>query len=84
MIKFEIWIKIKDGFVKWTIGHTYGLVDNGNGFISIDCGLQGPDYIEERNGIYYTSDVEFVESGLIKSVSSVYSSDINIPQQLRH
>ncbi|KAG9142343.1 hypothetical protein Leryth_016825 [Lithospermum erythrorhizon] len=54
------------------------------GFISIDCGLQGPNYTDtDISDMYYTSDTGFVDSGVSRSVSSVYVSDSDISQQLK-
>ncbi|GLU22330.1 hypothetical protein SLE2022_384150 [Rubroshorea leprosula] len=44
------------------------------GSISIDCGVN-EDYLDERSGIYYKSDSEFVTAGLNNWVSPQYMLD---------
>ncbi|XP_021890268.1 probable LRR receptor-like serine/threonine-protein kinase At1g05700 [Carica papaya] len=47
-----------------------------SGFISIDCGLpNGSTYKDEKTGINYISDADFIETGKIKEISSKFKTD---------
>ncbi|KAL2982279.1 hypothetical protein AAZX31_13G333900 [Glycine max] len=51
---------------------------NQSGFISIDCGLEDePNYTDETTSIYYSSDVNFTNSGVSHSISSKYKASLD-------
>ncbi|RDX58064.1 putative LRR receptor-like protein kinase, partial [Mucuna pruriens] len=41
-----------------------------SGFISLDCGAPDVNYTESTTGINYTSDINFINSGVSKSIES--------------
>ena len=53
-----------------------------SGFISIDCGAL-EDYKDETTGIYYTSDVNYTNTGENKNVSPQFSNG-DLPQQYQN
>ncbi|KAL5576819.1 hypothetical protein UlMin_018518 [Ulmus minor] len=53
-----------------------------SGFISIDCGAL-EDYKDETTGIYYTSDVNYTNTGESKNVSPQFSNG-DLPQQYQN
>ncbi|KVI05895.1 Concanavalin A-like lectin/glucanase, subgroup [Cynara cardunculus var. scolymus] len=56
--------------------------DDQSGFISIDCGMvEGPSYTDNRTGINYVSDVDFIDSGEIHTILPIYNS-FTIDKQL--
>ncbi|RDX71291.1 LRR receptor-like serine/threonine-protein kinase IOS1, partial [Mucuna pruriens] len=44
--------------------------DSSSGPISIDCGAPNVNYTESTTGIYYTSDVNFINSGVSRNIAS--------------
>lgn len=44
------------------------------GFVSIDCGLSDPPYVDERTDISYVSDDGYIETGEKKDISSEYKT----------
>ncbi|WCJ39654.1 Leucine-rich repeat protein kinase family protein [Euphorbia peplus] len=54
-----------------------------SGFISIDCGLQANlNYIDTTTTLNYVSDASFIDSGIIKSIASGFSTN-TVDRQLR-
>lgn len=48
-----------------------------SGFISVDCGLvDEPSYTDETTSIYYSSDVNFTDSGVSHSISPKYKASL--------
>ncbi|XP_054782069.1 probable LRR receptor-like serine/threonine-protein kinase At1g05700 [Prosopis cineraria] len=57
---------------------------NQSGFISIDCGLVGePNYTDETTSINYTSDANFISTGITHSISSKYKPN-TLKRQFRN
>uniref|UniRef100_I1QN84 Malectin-like domain-containing protein n=2 Tax=Oryza glaberrima TaxID=4538 RepID=I1QN84_ORYGL len=44
------------------------------GFVSIDCGLSGPSYMDDRTNISYVSDDGYIATGEKHEISSEYKS----------
>uniref|UniRef100_A0A0E0QQ92 Protein kinase domain-containing protein n=1 Tax=Oryza rufipogon TaxID=4529 RepID=A0A0E0QQ92_ORYRU len=55
--------------------HVYVHAEPDNlGFVSIDCGLSGPSYVDDRTNISYVSDDGYIATGEKHEISSEYKS----------
>ncbi|KAF2915812.1 hypothetical protein DAI22_09g067900 [Oryza sativa Japonica Group] len=55
--------------------HVYVHAEPDNlGFVSIDCGLSGPSYVDDRTNISYISDDAYIATGEKHEISSEYKS----------
>ncbi|PON84298.1 Malectin-like carbohydrate-binding domain containing protein [Trema orientale] len=66
---------------------------NQTGFISIDCGTTGSRYTDDKTGITYVSDTDFIESGENREILPAYKAQIDeqqfwnvrsFPEQIRN
>ncbi|XP_027088833.1 senescence-induced receptor-like serine/threonine-protein kinase [Coffea arabica] len=59
------------------------LIPGRSSFISIDCGIEnGNDYTDSETGISYTSDAQYVESGVNMKISDLFLSQTQNYQKL--